>query len=314
MSLSRCLHALRRFNLDLRNGRSFSIQRSVYDPVGMIIPSLKVIAWNGRIVVVGFAGGAIEKIPSNLSSFSRSIFVGMIAESNVYSSLEEHRRHGCSLGSLHQERAVKDCRNLVRSLSSTTLLVVLTLSRSLPGTRCSNYLPKRRSRESFSIKFSRDWNQSRRAFEHSERGRLGERRSCELLSSTASFSLVSVFSAMLFSVHSSVRGRGRARLRDQSYGSPIRREYDLIISQAGENSESTNLYRQHLFIRFNLSTPPHYQILHGVAAFNPFCARILVKSARSSICSSVLKAVTIVARTEPTVTCVCRTSEAYQLV
>lgn len=32
----------------------------------MIIPSLKVIAWNGRIVVVGFAGGNIEKIPSNL--------------------------------------------------------------------------------------------------------------------------------------------------------------------------------------------------------------------------------------------------------
>lgn len=32
----------------------------------MIIPSLKVIAWNGRIVVVGFAAGQIEKIPANL--------------------------------------------------------------------------------------------------------------------------------------------------------------------------------------------------------------------------------------------------------
>lgn len=41
----------------------------VYDPVGMIIPSLKIIGWNGRIVVVGFAGGNIEKIPSNLVSF-----------------------------------------------------------------------------------------------------------------------------------------------------------------------------------------------------------------------------------------------------
>jgi NADPH2:quinone reductase len=38
----------------------------VYDPVGMIIPSLKVIAWNGRIVVVGFAAGNIEKVPANL--------------------------------------------------------------------------------------------------------------------------------------------------------------------------------------------------------------------------------------------------------
>ncbi|PWN34242.1 NAD(P)-binding protein [Meira miltonrushii] len=38
----------------------------VYDPVGMIIPSLKFIKWNGRIVVVGFAAGTIEKIPANL--------------------------------------------------------------------------------------------------------------------------------------------------------------------------------------------------------------------------------------------------------
>ena len=38
----------------------------VYDPVGMIVPSLKVIAWNGRIIVVGFAAGTIEKIPANL--------------------------------------------------------------------------------------------------------------------------------------------------------------------------------------------------------------------------------------------------------
>lgn len=32
----------------------------------MINASLKVIAWNGRIVVVGFAGGDIEKVPTNL--------------------------------------------------------------------------------------------------------------------------------------------------------------------------------------------------------------------------------------------------------
>lgn len=38
----------------------------VYDPVGMILPSLKCIAWNGRIIVVGFAAGNIEKIPANL--------------------------------------------------------------------------------------------------------------------------------------------------------------------------------------------------------------------------------------------------------
>ena len=34
----------------------------VYDPVGLIRDSLKCIAWKGRAVVIGFAGGQIEKV------------------------------------------------------------------------------------------------------------------------------------------------------------------------------------------------------------------------------------------------------------
>lgn len=37
----------------------------IYDPVGMIDQSLKVVAWNGRICVIGFAAGKIEKIAMN---------------------------------------------------------------------------------------------------------------------------------------------------------------------------------------------------------------------------------------------------------
>ena len=37
----------------------------VYDSVGKIEESLKVIAWNGRILVIGFAGGKIEKVAMN---------------------------------------------------------------------------------------------------------------------------------------------------------------------------------------------------------------------------------------------------------
>ncbi|KAJ1667634.1 hypothetical protein EV178_001102 [Coemansia sp. RSA 1646] len=37
----------------------------VFDPVGLVERSLKCIAWNGRIVVVGFAAGNIEKIAAN---------------------------------------------------------------------------------------------------------------------------------------------------------------------------------------------------------------------------------------------------------
>lgn len=37
----------------------------VYDPVGLIDQSIKCIAWNGRLVVIGFVGGTIEKVATN---------------------------------------------------------------------------------------------------------------------------------------------------------------------------------------------------------------------------------------------------------
>lgn len=40
----------------------------VFDPVGLVNDSLKVIGWNGRIVVVGFAGrknGEMEEVAMN---------------------------------------------------------------------------------------------------------------------------------------------------------------------------------------------------------------------------------------------------------
>ena len=37
----------------------------VFDPVGLVDKSLKCIAWNGRIVIIGFTGGQIEKIAMN---------------------------------------------------------------------------------------------------------------------------------------------------------------------------------------------------------------------------------------------------------
>lgn len=51
----------------ITSGRGVDV---VYDPVGLLIPSLKVVNWNARLLVVGFAGrapgGEIEKIPANL--------------------------------------------------------------------------------------------------------------------------------------------------------------------------------------------------------------------------------------------------------
>ena len=49
----------------------------VYDPVGMIDKSTKCIAWNGRLLVIGFAAGAIEKVPMNKVLLKNISIVGL---------------------------------------------------------------------------------------------------------------------------------------------------------------------------------------------------------------------------------------------
>ncbi|KAJ2706038.1 hypothetical protein FB645_001901 [Coemansia sp. IMI 203386] len=48
--------------MEITNGKGVNV---VYDPVGLVEKSLKCVAWNARVVVVGFAAGSIEKIAAN---------------------------------------------------------------------------------------------------------------------------------------------------------------------------------------------------------------------------------------------------------
>ncbi|EMC99099.1 hypothetical protein BAUCODRAFT_22388 [Baudoinia panamericana UAMH 10762] len=49
----------------------------VYDPVGLIDKSTKCIAWNGRLLVIGFAGGPIEKMATNKILLKNISVVGL---------------------------------------------------------------------------------------------------------------------------------------------------------------------------------------------------------------------------------------------
>lgn len=49
----------------------------VYDPVGMVDKSTKCVAWNGRILVVGFAAGTIEKVAMNKVLLKNISLVGI---------------------------------------------------------------------------------------------------------------------------------------------------------------------------------------------------------------------------------------------
>jgi NADPH2:quinone reductase len=56
------------------NGRGVDI---VYDPVGMIDKSTKCIRWNGRLLVIGFVAGAIEKVAMNKVLLKNISIVGL---------------------------------------------------------------------------------------------------------------------------------------------------------------------------------------------------------------------------------------------
>lgn len=60
--------------LKLTGGKGVDV---IYDPVGLIKDSLKCIAWKGRALVVGFAGGQIEKLPLNLVLLKNIAIVGV---------------------------------------------------------------------------------------------------------------------------------------------------------------------------------------------------------------------------------------------
>ncbi|CAG8672663.1 8921_t:CDS:2 [Ambispora leptoticha] len=49
----------------------------VFDPVGLIEESMKCIAWNGRIVVIGFVSGKIEKVAMNRVLLKNCAILGL---------------------------------------------------------------------------------------------------------------------------------------------------------------------------------------------------------------------------------------------
>ncbi|EWC45792.1 hypothetical protein DRE_05129 [Drechslerella stenobrocha 248] len=60
--------------LKLTGGRGVDV---VYDPVGLVDLSMKCINWNGRILVIGFAGGTIEKVALNRVLLKNISLVGI---------------------------------------------------------------------------------------------------------------------------------------------------------------------------------------------------------------------------------------------
>ncbi|MFN3854373.1 MAG: NADPH:quinone oxidoreductase family protein [Phreatobacter sp.] len=82
---------------ELTGGKGVDV---IYDPVGdkYAEPALRSIAWEGRFLVIGFAGGEIPKIPLNLTLLKgcdiRGVFWGSFAQRNP----EANRRNLMQVG------------------------------------------------------------------------------------------------------------------------------------------------------------------------------------------------------------------------
>lgn len=67
----------------------------IYDPVGAELaePAFRSIAWNGRYLVVGFAGGGIPRLPINLPLLKGAELVGVYWGAFVVRQPEDNRRN-----------------------------------------------------------------------------------------------------------------------------------------------------------------------------------------------------------------------------
>jgi NADPH2:quinone reductase len=81
----------------------------IYDPIGddYAEPALRSIAWEGKYLVVGFAAGAIPKIPLNLALLKGCDIVGVFWGGWVAKNPERHRQSVAELLALYEQGKIK---------------------------------------------------------------------------------------------------------------------------------------------------------------------------------------------------------------
>jgi NADPH2:quinone reductase len=91
---------------ELTGGRGVDV---IYDPVGDALadPAFRTIAWEGRYLVIGFAGGQIPAVPFNLPLVKGASIVGVFWGDFVARSPAEHHHNMAELYAMHAEGKLK---------------------------------------------------------------------------------------------------------------------------------------------------------------------------------------------------------------
>ena len=93
----------------------------IYDPVGgdVFDESIRCIAWNGRLLVVGFASGRIPSVPANMPLIKGFSVIGVRAGEYGRRSPEEGKKHFEEIDRLISEGSLKPHIHKIYSLDET---------------------------------------------------------------------------------------------------------------------------------------------------------------------------------------------------
>lgn len=91
---------------ELTGGKGVDV---VYDPVGgdLAEPAVRATGWNGRYLVIGFAGGYIPKLPANLVLLKGSAIVGVFWGTFTRKQPEDSQQNNKELLQMYVEGKVK---------------------------------------------------------------------------------------------------------------------------------------------------------------------------------------------------------------
>lgn len=101
----------------------------IYDPVGgdLFEPAFRSLAWNGRLLVVGFASGTIPSLPANLPLLKGAALVGVFWGTFARREPQVNYENFQQLFAWHKEGIVKPLISQVLPLEeATTVLHMLT--------------------------------------------------------------------------------------------------------------------------------------------------------------------------------------------
>jgi NADPH2:quinone reductase len=117
---------------EMTNGKGVDV---VYDPVGadLFEPAVRATAWNGRVLVVGFAGGYIPKLPVNLTLLKGIAVVGVFWGDFTRREPEESRQNNSELMQMYLQGQIKPHISQVFPLEKTVEALNTLLSRQAKG-------------------------------------------------------------------------------------------------------------------------------------------------------------------------------------